>query len=341
MQLTKGDNKLQSDYPKNNLGNSFRSHLQSSKNMVNVQAHASSMSDQKKKRSESKLKSSQSLDDLSTLQTPPSKLWPSKSISDISIKPDCQQMMAKVNSESLEQDIFLEVMKYILQNSMDASLAFNQISIKYFKENEKIATKWIKQQSRFFRLTSTKDGTRMVHICLANFMPCFNYWTKTGCRAAHCKMFHICKKFLFGVDHSPLFCKFNHDLQNLSQSLMATDYNIQSMEPEQLLILLKTRFPLVCAEYLKGNCQHNDLCSKIHICGDFIEGKCKKADGLCHYRHESGLTDKHTVEILKSFHVQKKNYKKCIVYIEDTSQNDPSSEIETQGMNDEILKLFL
>ena len=77
------------------------------------------------------------------------------------------------------------------------------------------------------------------------------------------------------------------------------------MTNEQILILLRNRYPKVCKEYQNKQCTDGiNFCQNLHIYLDLIVGKCKKSETLCGLLHENGLAGKQSARLMQEFNLE-------------------------------------
>ena len=146
-----------------------------------------------------------------------------------------------------------------------------------------MAITWFKQHSHTFRLA--KDDTK-VYVCAEQIRPCTDYWLPRGCRKVDCGEFHVCKSFLYNVKHSELSCPATHNLCDAFNQRVAKQLSLEPLTKVHRKDALLNRLPVVCTKYLLGTCPSAiEKCPNVHVCGDFVNGVCKKASGLCHFHH--------------------------------------------------------
>ena len=86
-------------------------------------------------------------------------------------------------------------------------------------------------------------------------------------------------------------------------------FGLDGLSNDQIRLLLKVRYPLVCERYLKGTCGYGTSCPNVHVCVKFLQGQC---DG-CSLQHEGGLKNAHAKRLMKEFHIEERNFRSSVM----------------------------
>ncbi|XP_057290563.1 uncharacterized protein LOC130613241 [Hydractinia symbiolongicarpus] len=221
-----------------------------------------------------------------------------------------EEEFAKQNHEPSEEEIF----QYILNNSQNGYCPMANL-LELFNFDLKSVENWLEKYKYTFRIVSAPNKQKFVYLCLKEIRPCHYYWKKgIGCRTSQCKMFHICRALLIEKSHNKRICKFTHDFKDVHEKMLIDKFPWKYITEEQILLLLKIRYPYVCADYLKKNCQYGeDLCPNLHVCYDFMRGSCKKQESLCNFKHESGASGKQAKRLMQEYQLNEKEFRSCII----------------------------
>uniref|UniRef100_A0A7M5XJZ3 Uncharacterized protein n=2 Tax=Clytia hemisphaerica TaxID=252671 RepID=A0A7M5XJZ3_9CNID len=222
----------------------------------------------------------------------------------------------------------LDVFKYIIQcRNAHVKIKKNTICAHFFQSKLLLCLNWLKNHPDTFRLTRNK---KEVFLCVKDIKLCVNYWSNAGC-LGDCGLFHICKESLFDISHSAISCGKHHDFSSAHNKGIIGKFSLEPLNAPQLKCLLKNTLPSVCEEYLKNRCTDLQQCENIHICGDFVNGECRKHSALCSFRHEEALSDNHADEIMKLFHISDTSLlKKSLVYFKPKSEEKKKQEFLQQ-----------
>ncbi|XP_066933775.1 uncharacterized protein [Clytia hemisphaerica] len=227
-----------------------------------------------------------------------------------------------------EMDVFTFIIQYPYYGQIP--LGSIQLMEAFFKGHEDECLKWFKDHSTTFRLDRSRN---VVFLCVKNIRSCLDYWSESGCILGDCGSFHICKESLFDskTEHSAISCGKHHDFSSAHNKGIIGKFSLEPLKTRQLKCLLKNTLPSVCEEYLENRCTDLQQCENIHICGDFVNGECRKHSALCSFRHEEALTDNHADEIMKLFHISDTLLlKKSLVYFKPKSEEKKKQEFLQQ-----------
>ena len=221
----------------------------------------------------------------------------------------------------------MDVFTFIIQSPYFGQIPRDspQLVEAFFKDHENECLKWFKEHSTSFRLNRSQ---KEVFLCVKDIKPCVNYWSSAGC-PGDCGLFHICKESLFDskIDHSEISCVKYHDFSDTHNKGIIGKFSLEPLNTRHLKCLLKNTLPKVCEEYLNNQCTDLQQCENIHICGDFVNEKCKKLSALCSFRHEEALSDNHAEEIMKLYHISDTSLLlKSLVYFKQKSEETERQE---------------
>ena len=185
----------------------------------------------------------------------------------------------------------------------------------FFKADEASVRAWILKEKSNFRLLYHKDGNISVAVYDINIEPCQHFWSENGCDDEGCGKFHICKKVILQIPHNKHTCRFSHEFSTSSNDRLIEENDLANLTNEQILILLRNRYPKVCKEYQNNQCTEGiSFCQKLHVCLDLIVGNCKKSEALCGLLHENGLGGKQSARLMQEFNLEQDCFPLCLYY---------------------------
>ena len=119
-----------------------------------------------------------------------------------------------------------------------------------------------------------------------------------------CGKFHICKQLILGEIHNSNSCAQNHSFADKTVMHLVKTNKLESYTNEQLLVLLRNRFPFVCSKYQTHSCTEGEKhCSMLHICQGFVTKTCGKVEDICGLSHQTSLTSNQAERIADEFHI--------------------------------------
>ena len=187
--------------------------------------------------------------------------------------------------------------------------------LNFFKTDESTVTAWISKEKSNFRLLRHKDGNISVAVYDINIEPCQHFWSENGCDDEDCGKFHICKKVVLQIPHNKHTCRFSHEFSTSSNDKLIEENDLANLTNEQILILLRNRYPKVCKEYQNKQCTDGiNFCQNLHVCLDLIVGKCKKSEALCGLLHENSLAGKQSARLMQEFNLEQDCFPLCLYY---------------------------
>ena len=163
----------------------------------------------------------------------------------------------------------------------------------------------ISREKSNFRLLHHKNESIFVSVYDINIEPCHQFWSENGCDDEDCGKFHICKKVILKVPHNKHTCKFSHEFSTSGNDKLIEENDLANLTNEQILILLRNRYPKVCKEYQTNQCTEGiDFCQKLHVCLNLVIGNCKKSEAICGLLHENGLCGSQSVRHIQEFNLE-------------------------------------
>lgn len=162
--------------------------------------------------------------------------------------------------------------------------------------------KWFKV-SRLFNTIEKNGKVVLVLVCLRDISYCIDYIKTVGC-TKDCERFHVCKDMLcencnFGSEE----CKFSHNFLDERNAKTANKLGLKDVfTNEEICNILMVRYPHVCRCWVEnGDCEDEESCTDLHLCPDFILGKCENGEE-CPFGHDKASN--HNRPIVKAFGMQ-------------------------------------
>ncbi|XP_057317079.1 uncharacterized protein LOC130662274 [Hydractinia symbiolongicarpus] len=219
-----------------------------------------------------------------------------------------------------------DVFYYILENRLDGICSISDLCHYLHLDNEVSTLVWLQDYEHTFRIVTNSSNQQNVYLCLSEVRPCNKYWQMgVGCTNSNCQMFHVCQAYLTGKSHNMRTCKLNHNLKDPREKKLMQQLE-WSVNEDQLLLLLKMRYPYVCSYYTKENCEYGEeLCPNLHVCVNFMEGNCKK-QGLCRFKHDSAVSGKQAIRLMKEYQIDDDDFRTCVI-IPDSREEDIKSDV--------------
>ncbi|XP_052254375.1 uncharacterized protein LOC127860377 isoform X2 [Dreissena polymorpha] len=132
---------------------------------------------------------------------------------------------------------------------------------------------WFKKNKQFAAFE--KDGKVIsVTVCRKDVSYCFSYIKQTGCANEICRRFHVCKDFLCGYCCFGDNCHYKHSVTDKQNIMAAQKCGLDNFTNEEIVCILKRRYPHVCKEWVKSETCPASFCNDLHICPGYINGKC-------------------------------------------------------------------
>ena len=212
-------------------------------------------------------------------------------------------LFAKSNSDTIEEKIplFYDNILGTPEGFKDLGEVVQPDIIHCFKE----------ELNDYFRLVQ-HNGQNLLYACPKNVKPCTHYWQKDGtCKMGNqCSMLHICKRQIFnegGCNSGD--CRSNHDFEKSHEKDLLVEHNLQYLSQEQLLTMLRHRYPVVCTQYLRRKCNSQSTCPNVHVCKRFLQGQCR-IGAKCKFNHENGLRSR---RLMKEYHISEDKFRFCVM----------------------------
>ena len=179
--------------------------------------------------------------------------------------------------------------------------------------------KWFRRYPSKFVLF--EDDTNRVRVCgvrIPSAKICLQYLSGSddsgtaGCTDDECFKFHVCRKFIAGYCKDGPSCSHNHHFQSEHNRRLLTKQGLDKFSEQDLLTIFVNSQLRVCDVYNRsaGFCEHEDRCMRMHICSDYVRGKCPGNCKLSHSLDDSehakrlrryyALDDKPHQEVLKN-----------------------------------------
>jgi len=133
-----------------------------------------------------------------------------------------------------------------------------------------------------------------------------------GCNDDECYKFHVCRKFVAGYCKDGPSCSHDHHFQSEHNRRLLTKQDLDKFSEQDLLAIFVNSQLRVCDVYNRsaGFCEHEDRCMRMHICSDYVCGRCTGDCKLNHSLDDSehakrlrryyALDDKPHQEVLKN-----------------------------------------
>lgn len=179
--------------------------------------------------------------------------------------------------------------------------------------------RWFRRYpSKFVLFEDDRNRVRMCSVRIPSAKICLQYLSPTeesgtaGCTDDECCKFHICRKFVAGYCKDGPSCSFDHHFQSDRNRRLLTKQGLDKYSEEDLFKIFVNSQLRVCDVYNEshGFCTHRDGCMRLHVCEEFVCGKCAGGCGLSHSLDESehtkrlrryyALDDKPQQEVLRN-----------------------------------------
>ena len=202
-----------------------------------------------------------------------------------------------------------DVSLYILSNFVEGYCLLNskRLHSLFPKKLKEDIWKWFEMKQSYFRVSQCKDNSKRVYPCFVDVEPCTSYWNKGSaarCMKEKCGKFHICKQLISGEIHNSNSCAQNHSFADKTVMHLVKTNKLESYTNEQLLVLLRNRFPFVCSKYQTHSCTEGEKhCSMLHICQGFVTKTCAKVEDICGLSHQTSLASNQAERIADEFHI--------------------------------------
>ena len=151
--------------------------------------------------------------------------------------------------------------------------------------------KWFRRYpSKFVLFEDDTNRVRMCGVRIPSAKICLEYLSATrdggmaGCTDDDCYKFHICRSFIAGYCKDGPGCLKDHHFQSEHNWHLLTKQGLDKFSEEDLFRIFVNSQLRVCDVYNRsgGFCEHGDRCMRLHVCEEFVCGKC---DGGCKLSH--------------------------------------------------------
>lgn len=179
---------------------------------------------------------------------------------------------------------------------------------------------------QFFRRYPSKfvlfeDDTKRVRMCgvrIPSAKICLEYLSAArgdgavGCTDEECYKFHICRRFVAGHCKNGPSCPNDHHFQSEHNRRLLAKQGLDKYSEKDLFSIFVNSQLRVCDIYNRsaGFCQYGDGCTRLHVCEEFVCGKCAGNCKLSHSLDDSehskrlrryyALDDKPQQEVLRN-----------------------------------------
>ena len=180
------------------------------------------------------------------------------------------------------------------------------------KDVEPELINWFKVELKdYFRLVQ-HNGQNLLYACPKDIKPCTHYWKKgEACKFGNqCSLLHICKRQIFHENGCNTYeCDANHDFKDEHEQNLLKKHKLHFLSQEELITMLRNRYPLVCTQYLERKCNAIDSCPNVHVCKRFLQNQCKMGAN-CKFNHDNGLR---SGRLMKEYHISKEMFRYCVM----------------------------
>jgi len=125
---------------------------------------------------------------------------------------------------------------------------------------------------------------------------CMAYSSKKGCTYKNCFCLHLCRNYLARCCFSRS-CTLSHDLSDGHNAAVIKKHELQFFSESQQMNLLRCSSVFACcAHNTDAGCLAKDSCCDMHVCKEYILGKCLLPSARCIRGHD--LTTAHNFGVL-------------------------------------------
>jgi len=181
-----------------------------------------------------------------------------------------------------------------------------------------------KYPSKFVLFEDDRNRVCMCGVRVPSAKICLDYIStsgdagKAGCTNDECCKYHICRSFVAGYCKNGPACSHDHHFQSNHNRRQLTKQGLDKYSEEDLFRIFVNSQLSVCDFYNRsgGFCQHADRCVRMHVCAEFVCGKCPGGCKLSHSVDDSehskrlrryyALDDKPQQEVLRNLLIVKR-----------------------------------
>jgi len=176
--------------------------------------------------------------------------------------------------------------------------------------------KWFRRYpSKFVLFEGNTNHVYMIGVRIPSAKFCLQYLSATdgsGCSDDECYKFHVCRKFVAGYCKDGPRCAHDHHFQSEHNRSLLTKQGLDKFSEEDLRVIFVHSQLRVCRMYNQstGFCSYGDRCTQLHVCEEFVRGRCTGDCKLSHSLNDSehtkrlrryyALDDKPQQEVLKN-----------------------------------------
>ena len=139
--------------------------------------------------------------------------------------------------------------------------------------------------SKFVLFENDANRVRMCGVRIPSAKICLQYLSDTvGCMDDECYKFHICRSFVAGYCKNGPGCSNDHHFQSEHNRRLLSKQGLDKYSEDDLFRIFVNSQLRVCDVYNRsgGFCHHDDSCMRLHVCQEYVCGKCA---GDCKLRH--------------------------------------------------------
>ena len=178
--------------------------------------------------------------------------------------------------------------------------------------------KWFRRYpSKFVLFEDDANRVRVCGVRIPSAKICLQYLSaaqgsENGCTDDECYKFHICRKYIAGYCKDGPNCVNDHHFQSQHNRNLLSRQGLDKHNEADLLTIFVSSQLRVCDIYNQsaGFCQYGDRCMRLHVCEEFVRGRCAGNCKLSHslddlehtrrLRRYFALDDKPQQEVLKN-----------------------------------------
>ena len=152
--------------------------------------------------------------------------------------------------------------------------------------------------SKFVLFEDDKNRVRMCGVRIPSAKICLQYLSatqgdgKAGCMDDECYKFHICRKFVAGYCKNGPRCLNDHHFQSEHNRHLLAKQGLDKYSEQDLVNIFVSSQLRVCDIYNRsaGFCMYGDGCIQLHVCKEFVRGRCAGDCKLSHSLDDSEHT---------------------------------------------------
>ena len=157
-----------------------------------------------------------------------------------------------------------------------------------------------KNDDKFFVTRDERGNVQDVTAFCPKLRLCPDFVSLSVCKKKDCPHFHLCRKFITGTCSRGENCSRSHSFRNKIDGEKLLPLNLDGLTNGQLRQLMFSSSPQVCFDYNQGKCNRGMLCSRVHICKEFVTNACRSED-FCHLDHKEALDTPQATSLLEKY----------------------------------------